>query len=45
MESPADMMAAVTASMLARTGRTLDEWVELVEASSLDPVDRKAVRA
>ncbi|PSL55172.1 uncharacterized protein DUF4287 [Saccharothrix carnea] len=45
MESPADMMAALSASMLARTGRTLDEWVALVEASTLDPLDQKAVRA
>lgn len=45
MESPADMMAAVAASMKERTGRTLDEWVELVEASGVDPLDQKAVRA
>ncbi|MFD0205573.1 MULTISPECIES: DUF5655 domain-containing protein [Saccharothrix] len=45
MESPADMMAALSASMLARTGRTLDGWVALVEASTLDPLDQKAVRA
>ncbi|WP_433266568.1 DUF5655 domain-containing protein [Actinosynnema sp. CS-041913] len=44
MDSPADMMAAVTGSMLERTGRTLDEWVALVAAADLDPLDRKAVR-
>ncbi|MBB5954468.1 putative transport protein [Saccharothrix tamanrassetensis] len=45
MDSPADMTAAVTASMLERTGRTLDEWVALVADSGLDPTDRKTVRA
>ena len=45
MESPADMMAAIATSMRSRTGRTLEEWVELVEAGPLDPLDQKAVRA
>jgi predicted transport protein len=45
MDSPADMTAAATRSMQALTGRTLDEWVALVEQTSLDPVDRKGVRA
>jgi hypothetical protein len=44
MTSPDDMMAAVTASMKQRTGRDLDEWVQLVEASGLDPLDQNAVR-
>jgi hypothetical protein len=42
---PAQMMAAVTTSMAERTGRTLEEWVELVHAEGPDPLDQKAVRA
>ena len=38
-------MAAVTETMAERTGRTLDEWVLAVEASGVDPLDQKAVRA
>ncbi|WP_197043195.1 hypothetical protein [Saccharothrix sp. NRRL B-16314] len=45
MDSPADMTVAVTRSMQECTGRTLGEWVALVEGTSLDPVDRKAVWA
>lgn len=45
MPEPADMMAAVSASMKERTGRTLAEWVEVVDASDVDPLDQKAVRA
>jgi predicted transport protein len=42
---PDDMMSAVAASMAARTGRTLDEWVALVqESSGVDPLDQNAVR-
>ncbi|KAA2248439.1 DUF4287 domain-containing protein [Solihabitans fulvus] len=44
-KSPAEMMAAVTASMRERTGRDLDEWVALVLASGPDPLDQHAVRA
>lgn len=44
-KSPEQMMAAVTASMAERTGRTLDEWVAAVQASGVDPLDQKAVRA
>jgi hypothetical protein len=43
-QSPEDMMAAVTASMKERTGRTIEEWVALVEQSGPDPLDQKAVR-
>jgi predicted transport protein len=43
--SPDDMMAAVETSMFERTGRTLEEWVDLVAASGVDPLDQKAVRA
>jgi hypothetical protein len=42
--SPDDMMSVVAASMAARTGRSLDEWVALVRASGIDPVDQNAVR-
>jgi hypothetical protein len=44
MGSPEDMMAAVTTGLKERTGRDLDEWVRLVEASGLDPLDQNAVR-
>jgi hypothetical protein len=44
MTSPDDMMAAVTTGLKERTGRDLDEWLEVVEASGLDPLDQKAVR-
>lgn len=42
---PKDMMAAVSRSMRERTGKTVEEWVAAVEASGLDPLDQKAVRA
>lgn len=42
--SPDKMMAAVTESMRERTGRTLDDWVALVQASGIDPLDQNAVR-
>lgn len=42
--SPTDMMAAVSDSMQARTGKTLDEWVKVVLASGVDPLDQKSVR-
>ncbi|RKT87495.1 protein of unknown function [Saccharopolyspora antimicrobica] len=38
------MMAAVTESMRERTGRSLEEWVRLVQAEGPDPLDQKAVR-
>ncbi|HEX7120068.1 MAG TPA: DUF5655 domain-containing protein [Longimicrobiales bacterium] len=44
MASPNEMMAAVAASMKRRTGRDLDEWVALVQASGIDPLDQNAVR-
>jgi uncharacterized protein DUF4287 len=37
--SPERMMAAVAASMAERTGRTLEEWVKLVQETG--PVTRK----
>ena len=39
------MMAAVTASMKERTGRTLEDWVEEVHKAGLDPLDQASVRA
>ena len=44
LNSPSDMMAAVSDSMKARTGKTLDEWVQVVMKSGLDPLDQKGVR-
>src|SRR5262245_31170675 len=44
MASPDEMMNAVTESMQARTGRTLDEWVALVAEQGPDPLDQNAVR-
>lgn len=41
---PDEMMAAVAESMEERTGRTVEEWVELVLAGEVDPHDERAVR-
>ena len=38
------MVEAVTASMKERTGRSVHEWVALVQATDLDPLDQNAVR-
>ncbi len=38
------MMSAVTESMHERTGRTLEEWVRVVQGSGIDPLDQKTVR-
>jgi hypothetical protein len=43
--TPDDMMTAVVESLAARTGRSLDEWLALVSASGIDPLDQGAVRA
>ena len=43
-KTPDDMMSAVSESLAERTGRTLDEWVALVQASGIDPLDQNAVR-
>jgi hypothetical protein len=43
-QTPDDMMSAVSGSLAERTGRTLDEWVALVQASGIDPLDQNAVR-
>jgi hypothetical protein len=42
---PADMMAVVTTSMAARTGRSLEDWVALVRETGPDPLDQRSVRA
>ena len=44
MTSPSDMMDSVTDSMKERTGKTLEEWVEAVRASGVDPLDQRTVR-
>ena len=44
-KSPDAMMGAVSVSLAARTGRSLDEWVAVVQASGIDPLDQKAVRS
>jgi uncharacterized protein DUF5655/uncharacterized protein DUF4287 len=43
-KTPDDMMSAVAASMAARTGRSVGQWVALVEDAGLDPLDQNAVR-
>ena len=43
-KTPDDMMGAVIGSLAARTGRSLEEWLALVEASGMDPLDQNAVR-
>ncbi len=42
--SPDQMLSAVTGSLAARTGRSLEQWLALVESSGLDPLDQNAVR-
>ncbi|MDY0126501.1 MAG: DUF5655 domain-containing protein, partial [Anaerolineaceae bacterium] len=44
MTSPSDMMDSMTDNLKTHTGKTLEEWVELVLASDLDPLDQKSVR-
>jgi predicted transport protein len=43
-QTPDDMMSAVSASLADRTGRSLGEWVTLVHAAGIDPLDQNAVR-
>jgi len=43
-QTPDEMMSAVSASLAARTGRSLDSWVALVQSSGIDPLDQNAVR-
>jgi Domain of unknown function (DUF5655)/Domain of unknown function (DUF4287) len=42
--TPDEMLTAVSESLAARTGRSLDEWLVLVQASGIDPLDQAAVR-
>ena len=42
--TPDEMLSAVSESLAARTGRSLQEWVNLVRSSGLDPLDQAAVR-
>jgi hypothetical protein len=42
--TPDEMMTAVASSLAARTGRSLDEWLVLVQTSGPDPLDQAAVR-
>ena len=44
MKSPEDMLGAVSRSMKERTGKSLEEWVAIVQASGIDPLDQKSVR-
>lgn len=44
MASPSDMMESMTDNLKTHTGKTLEEWVEHVLASDLDPLDQKSVR-
>ncbi len=43
-QTPDEMMSAVSASLAARTGRSLDEWLALVQVCGIDPLDQNAVR-
>ncbi|HET7476789.1 MAG TPA: DUF5655 domain-containing protein [Dermatophilaceae bacterium] len=42
---PPPMMTSVAASLRARTGRSLEEWVDLVRRDGPDPLDQLAVRS
>jgi len=42
--TPDQMLSAVSQSLAARTGRSLQEWADLVRSSGLDPLDQAAVR-
>ena len=44
LKNPEDMMGAVASTMQERTGRSLEEWVAVVNESGLDPLDQGAVR-
>ncbi|HYB89207.1 MAG TPA: DUF5655 domain-containing protein [Streptosporangiaceae bacterium] len=43
-KTPDEMMSAVSESLAERTGKTLAEWVAIVQASGIDPLDQNAVR-
>ena len=42
--TPEDMLSAVSRSLATRTGRSLEQWLDLVRSSGLDPLDQAAVR-
>ncbi len=44
MPTPEEMLGAVSASIRERTGRTMNEWVALVDAAGVDQLDQNAVR-
>jgi len=44
-QTPDEMLSAVSESLAARTGRSLDQWLALVRASGVDPLNQAAVRS
>jgi predicted transport protein len=44
-QTPDGMLSAVSESLAARTGRSLEQWLALVRSSGVDPLDQAAVRA
>ena len=42
--SPEQMLSAVSESLAARTGRSLEQWLAVVRSSGPDPLDQAAVR-
>ncbi len=43
-QTPDEMLSAVSESLAARTGRSLEQWLALVRSSGVDPLDQAAVR-
>src|ERR1039457_7239940 len=43
-QTPDEMLSAVAASLPARTGRSLPDWLALVRDSGIDPLEQRAVR-
>ncbi|WP_416305885.1 DUF5655 domain-containing protein [Neptunicella sp. SCSIO 80796] len=44
MTNPDQMLAAVASSLQQRTGKSLQQWVDLVEQSAIDPLNQNEVR-
>lgn len=44
LASPSDMMESMLYNLKSHTGKTLEEWTQLVLASRIDPLDQKSVR-
>lgn len=42
---PNAMISALVASMADRTGRSLEQWIQLIRTDGPDPLDQKAVRS